>query len=490
MGTTEHDVVIAGGGPTGLVLAAELALAGTDVAVVERRTGHEPVGSRAKGFNARTIELLDQRGVAGRFLAEAHTHAVVPFGTARLDLGDLPSRHPYVVGIPQERVERLLGAWAADLSVPVLRGIEVTDFAQDATGVDVRLSDGRMLRAGWLVGCDGGRSLVRKEAGIAFPGRDATRSTLIAEGVAMAEEPPVGLRHDAAGVHGIVPAGDGTFSVVVTERAVGPGTEPTPEDLRSALAAAFGTDFGAGGPAWISRFTDATRQAAASRAGRVLIAGDAAHVHYPVGGQGLGLGVQDAVNLGWKLAAVAAGHAPEGLLDTYDAERRPAVARVLRHTMAMGTMQRRDGHMDALVETVSELAALPDARRLLTGLASGLDVRYDLGEGHPLLGRRMPDLDLETADGPVRAFALLHDARPVLLHLGVPGRLGVAGWSDRVRLVDARHDGAWELPVLGAVAAPDAVLIRPDGHVAWVGDGPAAGLEDALARWFGPPAGE
>jgi 2-polyprenyl-6-methoxyphenol hydroxylase-like FAD-dependent oxidoreductase len=502
MGTTEHAVVIAGGGPTGMVLAAELALAGTDVAIVERRPDHGLAGSRAGGFNARTIEVLEQRGVAERFLAGATTHGAVPFGSTTLEMGDFPTRHPYFLGIWQNAIERLLGDWVAELSVPVLHGREVTGVAQDASGVDVRLSDGATLRAGWLVGCDGGRSLVRKEAGIAFPGWEPTRSNLIAE-AELAEEPPEGVRHDAAGVQAIGRLEDGrTFRIVLTERGVGGPAEPTLEDLRAELTTVFGSDLGVHSPTWISRFTDATRQAAASRAGRVLLAGDAAHVHYPAGGQGLSLGVQDAVNLGWKLARVAAGTAPERLLDSYHAERHPTVARVLRHTMALGAMQRRDGRMESLVEVVSELAVLDEPRRRLNGLVSGLDVHYDLGPGHPLLGRRMPDLDLETADGPVRVFSLLHEARPVLLDLGGPrsgpragdggrgdaaGSIDLRGWEDRVRLVVGRHDGPWELPVLGRVPAPDAVLIRPDGHVAWVGEGSRNGLRAALGRWFGPP---
>jgi hypothetical protein len=249
----------------------------------------------------------------------------------------------------------------------------------------------------------------------------------------------------------------------------------------------FGTDFGVHNPTWISRFTDMTRQAAAYRAGRVLLAGDAAHVHYPAGGQGLSLGVQDAVNLGWKLAQVVHGTSPESLLDTYHAERHPFTARALRYTMAQTTLQRHDDRTKALVDVVSELATMDEPRKRLAGLISGLDIHYDLGDGHPLLGRRMPDLDLVTADGPPRVFELLHDARPLLLNLGQPGGFEITPWADRVRLIDATHEGEWELPVLGVVSAPTAVLIRPDGYVAWVGDGTDVGLTDALATWFGPP---
>jgi 3-(3-hydroxy-phenyl)propionate hydroxylase len=281
--------------------------------------------------------------------------------------------------------------------------------------------------------------------------------------------------------------GDGTtFRVVTTEQQAGPAGEPTLDDLSEALVTVFGTDFGVHDPTWISRFTDATRQAAAYRAGRILVAGDAAHVHYPAGGQGIGLGVQDAVNLGWKLAHVVHGTAPEELLDTYHAERHPAAARALRYTMAQTALQRHDDRTKAVVDLVSELAAMDGPRKHLAGLVSGLDIHYDLGDGHPLLGRRMPDLDLTTADGPRRVFELLHGARPLLLDLGRPGGLGLGPWAGRVQFVAADHEGEWELPVLGTISAPAAVLIRPDGYVAWVGDGTDAGLSAALTRWFGP----
>lgn len=490
MGTTEHAVVIAGGGPAGMMLAAELALAGVDAAVVERRPDHELAGSRAGGIMARTVELFDQRGVAGRFVAEGRRHPVIPFGTAMLDVTDLPTRHPYTLGIWQNAIERLMAGWVAELGVTIAHGREVVDLAQDDEGVDVRLADRASLRARYLVGCDGGRSLVRKAAGIGFPGWDATKSNLIAE-ADLTEEPPAGVRHDERGVHAIGPLGDGRFRLVLTEREVRSGDAPTLDDVRALLVAVYGQDFGVRDPTWISRFTDATRQAATFRAGRVLLAGDAAHVHYPAGGQGLSLGVHDAVNLGWKLAQVVRGTSPDVLLDSYHEERHPVVARVLRHTMALGAMQGRDPRMQALVDVVSDLAALDEPRRRLAGLTSGLDVHHDLGAGHPLLGRRVPDLDLQTGEGPVRVFALLHEARPVLLDLGGPGAADVlAPWADRVRLVEGRcAAGDWDLPVLGPVAAPTAVLIRPDGHAAWVGEGTTSGLVEALGTWFGAPAG-
>ncbi len=484
---TSHAVVIAGGGPTGMMLAAELALAEVDVAVVERRPDHVLVGSRAGGFHSRTIEVLDQRGVADRFLAEGQVVQAAMFGTTVLDMSDFPTRHPYSLGIWQNQIERIMASWITELPVRLSYGGEVTGLAQDDAGVDVELSDGRLLRARYLVGCDGGRSIIRRTAGIEFPGWDPTKSNLIAE-VEVTEEPPQGIRTDAIGVHGLHRMEDGrTVRVVVTEQQLGPTSEPTLADLSQALIAVYGTDFGIHSPAWISRFTDMTRQAASYRAGRVLLAGDAAHVHYPAGGQGLSLGVQDAVNLGWKLAQVVNGTSPDSLLDTYQDERHPVAARALRFTMASGLLQRGDERTKALVEVVSELAGMDEPRKQLAGIISGLDIRYQCGEGHPQLGRRMPDLDLETAAGPRRVFTLLHGAKPVLLNLGDPDGIDVAAWADRVQRVDAAYGGPWELPLLGAVAPPSAVLIRPDGYVAWVGEGTDVGLPDALTTWFGAP---
>ena len=485
----EHAVVIAGGGPAGMMLAAELALANVDVLVVEQRPDHVLVGSRAGGIHSRTIEVLDQRGVADRFLAEGQAVQAAMFGTTVLDMSDFPTRHPYSLGIWQNKIERIMADWIAELPVRISYGCEVTGFTQDDTGVEVELSDGPPLRAQYLVGCDGGRSTVRKTAGIEFPGWDATKSNLIAE-VEVTEEPPQGIRTDAIGVHGLHRMEDGrTVRVVVTERRLGPSTDPTLGDLSEALVAVYGTDFGIHSPIWISRFTDMTRQASAYRSGRVLLAGDAAHVHYPAGGQGLSLGVQDAVNLGWKLAQVVKGTSPESLLDTYRDERHPVAARALRYTMASGLLQRGDERTRALVDVVSELASMDEPRRRLAGIISGLDIRYDLGEGHPLLGRRMPDLDLATADGPLRVFTLLHEAEPVFLNLGEGGGVDVTPWAGRVRMIDAEYVGPWELPIIGAVPAPGAVLIRPDGYVAWVGDGTDTdtGVGDALATWFGAP---
>ncbi len=484
---TEHAVVIAGGGPTGLMLAAELALSHDYVAVVERRANQDLEGSRAGGLHSRTIEILDQRGIADRFLSQGKTLQVAGFATTPLDISDFPTRHNYGLGLWQKHIERILAAWVDELAVPIYRGREVTGFAQDDSNVDVELSDGTSLRAKFLVGCDGGRSLVRKKAGIDFPGWDPSTSYLIAE-AEMTGEPEWGIRHGEKGVNGLGKLEDGKrVRVVLVEPLVRQGDEPTPDDLREALIAVYGTDYGVCNVTWLSRFTDMSRQAASYRERRVLLAGDAAHVHSPAGGQGLNIGVQDAVNLGWKLAQVVRGTSPESLLDTYQAERHPIGARVLQLTMAATALNRGDERTKALRETMSELLKMDEPRKRYAAILSGLDIHYDLGAGHPLLGRRMPDLDLVTDSGSRRVFTLLHDALPVLLNLGEPGALDCAPWADRVERVDARYAGVWELPVLGAVASPSAVLIRPDGHVAWVGDGTGAGLHDALTTWFGPP---
>jgi 3-(3-hydroxy-phenyl)propionate hydroxylase len=489
MGLAEHAVVIAGGGPTGLMLAAELALAGVDVAIVERRENQDLAGSRAGGLHSRTIEVFDQRGIADRFLSEGQVGQVAGFSFIPLDIGDFPTRHNYGLALRQNKIERILADWVGELPVKLYRGREVTGLAQDSAGVDVALSDGASLRAKYLVGCDGGRSVVRKEAGIDFPGWDASTSYLIAE-VEMAQEPAWGIRRGEKGVNAIGKLEGGKrVAVVLVESHVG-GDEPTLAKLREALVAVYGTDFGVRNPSWLSRFSDMARQAATYRDRRVLLAGDAAHVHAPSGGQGLNIGVQDAVNLGWKLAQVVQETSPESLLDSYHAERHPIAARVLRLTMAQTALGRGDDRTEALRETVSELLKMDEPRKRYAGMMSGLDVHYDLGEGHPLLGRRMPDLDLVTATGTRRVFTLLHQARPILLDFGDPGALDITPWAERVRRIDARYGGVWELPVLGAVAAPTAVVIRPDGYVAWVGVGTDHGLRDALATWFGPPAPE
>jgi 2-polyprenyl-6-methoxyphenol hydroxylase-like FAD-dependent oxidoreductase len=496
---TDHTVLIAGGGPTGMMLAGELALAGIDVAIVERRTSQEIAGSRAGGLHARTIEVLDQRGIAERFISEGKPVQVVGFQMIHLDISDFPTRHPHTLGLWQTHIERILAEWIGELKVPIYRGREVTGFWQDDTGVDVGFSDAQSMRAEYLIGCDGGRSRVRKAAGIDFPGWDPTTSALIAE-VEMTGQPPLGIRNDEIGVHGIgklnyeirngeiVFLDGGPFRVMVTERQVGATTEPTLRDLSEALIAVYGTDFGVHSPSSLSRFTDMTRQAASYRDRRVLLAGDAAHVHSPDGGQGLNTGVQDAVNLGWKLAQVIKRTSPESLLDSYHAERHPVGARVLQITMAAVALRRPDERSKALRDMMSQLLSMDEPRKRIAAEMSGLGIRYDFGAGHPLLGRRMPDLDLVTANGPLRAFTLLHRARPALINFGEPGAADITRWADRVQSIDAKYAGTWELPAIGAIPAPSAVLIRPDGYVAWVGDGTSARLADALTTWFGPPA--
>src|ERR671936_937152 len=440
---TEHLVVIAGGGPTGLMLAGELALAEVDVAIVERRPSQDLPGSRAGGLHSRTIEVLDQRGIADRFLSQGQVAQVQRFAGRLLDISDFPTRHNYGLGLWQNHIERILAGWVGELAVPIYRGREVTGFEQDDTGVDFELAEGQSLRAEYLVGCDGGGSLIPRGAGIEFPGWDPTTSSLIAE-VELAEEPELGIHTDEIGVHSfgrleyeirdgeVVYMDRGPVRVMVTEEHVGHTTEPTLCDLSEALIAVYGTDYGVHSPTWISRFTDMTRQAASYRDRRVLLAGDAAHVHFPVGGQGLNIGVQDAVNLGWKLALVVKKTSPESLLDTYHAERHPVAARVLRNSLAQVALLRPDDRTNALRDIVSELLSMDEPRRRLAAEMSGLGIHYDLGEGHPLMGRRMPDLDLVTADGPMRVFTLLHGARPVLLNLGEPGGFEIAPWANRV----------------------------------------------------------
>lgn len=487
----EHAVVVAGGGPTGLVLACELVLAGADVLVVERRPSQDLEGTRAGGLHARTLEVLDQRGVVERFLAEGTVVQTHGFGGMLLDISDIPTRHPYGLALWQRDFERILAGWADELGVRVLREREVVGLAQDGDGVTVDLSDGSALRCRYLVGCDGGRSVVRKAAGIDFPGWDPSTSWIIAQ-AEMAEQPEIGMRPEGGGIGPVDRFGGtgGPYGAVLKEPWVEGAGTPDLEDVRAALVRIYGTDFGIHSPTWISRFDDASRQAERYRAGRVLLAGDAAHIHGPQAGQGLNTGVQDAVNLGWKLAQVVAGTSPESLLDTYHDERHPVAARVLQNTMAQVALAEAGPRHQALRDILAGLVGLDQVRRHLAGMISALDVAYEVAGGgdHPLVGRRVPDLDLRTPTGTTRVYELLHDARPLLLHLDGPGGFDVTPWSAaRVRLVEAEAGGSWALPVIGEVPAPAAVLVRPDGHVAWTGELTDPTLPAALTRWFGPP---
>ena len=362
--------------------------------------------ARGGGLHARTIEVFDQRGVAERFLSAGEVMQIVAYSQIPLDLSDFPSRHPYGLALWQRHIERIMGEWIAELGVAMLRGRELVGLAQDDDGVDVALGDGTALRARYVVGCDGGRSLVRTAAGIDFPGTDPTMSWILAE-VEMDEEPELGFRRDRIGQHAIGRRQpDEPIRLVLNERRVDHGRDPTMDELRDALVAVYGTDFGLRRAMWISRFTDVARQAAEYRRGRVLVAGDAAHVHPPMGGQGLNIGVQDAVNLGWKLAQVVDGTSPDALLDTYHAERHPVAARVLRHTRAQVALNNPDVQHQAVLDDLADLLAMDEPRRHFAGMLSGLDLHYDLGDGHPVVGRRMPDLDLRTAGADAE-----HDAR-------------------------------------------------------------------------------
>ncbi|MFC7534878.1 rifampin monooxygenase [Actinoplanes sp. GCM10030250] len=471
------DVIIVGGGPTGMMLAAELRLHDVRVVVLER-DAEPPRVVRSLGMHARSIEVLDQRGLLERFLAHGHRFTLGGYfaGITKGWPERMDTAHGYVLGIPQPVTDRLLTEHAAGAGAEIRRGSEVTGLDQDADGVTVELTDGTRLRSRYAVGCDGGRSTVRKLLGIGFPGEPSTADTLL--GVMELTAPPEEVAAVMAEIRktqlrfGAGPLGDGTFRVVVPAAAVAEDrtVPPTIEEFRQQLRATAGTDFGAHSPRWLSRFGDATRLAERYRDGRVLLAGDAAHVHPPLGGQGLNLGIQDAFNLGWKLAAEAAGWAPDGLLDTYQAERRPVAAGVLDNTRAQTVLMSLEPGPRAVRRLLAELMDFEEVNRYLIEKITAIGVHYDLGDGHELLGRRVRDVPLKQG----RLYELMRRGRGLLLDR--TGRLTADGWAGRV---DHVADGSDELD------AP-AVLLRPDGHVAWAGDD-QQDLSRSLLRWFGAP---
>lgn len=469
------DVIIAGGGPTGVWLASELTLHGVRALVLEREAAPTKV-VRSLGLHSRSIELMEQRGLLDRFLANGRTHPLGGFFAAitKPAPGRLDTTHPYTLGIPQTTTERLLLEHAAELGVEIRYRTEVTGLSQDADGVTAELADGTQLRSRYLVGCDGGRSTVRKLLGIGFPGEPATTEWLLAE--AQVTTPLPELTATVAEIRktdlgfGVGPIGDGVFRVVARapELAGDSRIPPTLEQLKEAMRAIAGTDFGVHSPRWLSRFGDATRLAEHYRGGRVLLAGDAAHVHPPLGGQGLNLGLQDAFNLGWKLAAQIKGWAPAGLLDSYETERRPVAAEVLNNVRAQAELMSIAPGPQALRKLFAELMDFEEVNRHLVEKISALAIRYDFGEGHELLGRRLRNIALKRGS----LFDLLRDGRGLLLDQ--TGRLSVAGWADRVQHV---------VEVSEELAVP-AVLLRPDGHVAWAGADQSE-LTAQLPRWFG-----
>ncbi|TQM29905.1 FAD-dependent monooxygenase [Nocardia bhagyanarayanae] len=483
------DVVIAGAGPTGLMLACELRILGLEVTILDAlpaRTGE----SRAGGMHARTMEILDQRGMLDGMLAQGRPLQVGHFAGIPLDFSDFPTRYPFTLVIPQSLIETELENRAKELGATVAWDSPVLGFRQDGSEVEVEVGGAqgiRRLRAAYLVGCDGGRSTVRRLAGIAFAGTDATMTGMLAD-VELAEPPaqPFFSHRRGAGDFSVVQLQPGWYRLLVQrhDRVLGRGTELSFADFRANFREIAGEDFGMHSPRWVSHYGDAARQAGRYRAGRVFLAGDAAHIHYPAGGQGLNLGVQDAVNLGWKLAAVLRADAPGSLLDTYQAERHPVAARVLHNTRAQTALGRSGPHTDALRDIMSELITSDEIRHRLGLMITALDIRYATGCDHPLAGRRIPDADLVTAAGPARVHELLRPARPLLLRLAGTEPLDT-DWNRHVEVVTARsHASRWTIPGVGDIPTPATVLIRPDGYTAWATDHPEAdGLAELLRDW-------
>ncbi|MDW5329502.1 FAD-dependent monooxygenase [Plantactinospora sp. KLBMP9567] len=485
----DASVIIVGAGPTGLMLAGELRLAGIDVIVLERlceRTGE----SRGIGFTVRTMEVFDQRGLLRRF-GDFQTTTGGHFGGLPLDIGILGNVHEAARTVPQSETERVLEGWAVQLGVDIRRGYELVGLTDDRTGVAVNVrSDGgeQVLRASYLVGCDGGRSTVRRAAGFDFPGTAATTELFLADLRGVELEPRMSGQQFAGGMVMVARLSDGIHRIIVGERGAPPQRRTAPpafEEVADTWKRLTGLDISHAEPVWVSAFGDATHLVTEYQRGRVLLAGDAAHVHLPAGGQGMNTGVQDAVNLGWKLAAVVDGTAPESLLDTYHSERHEVGRRLLANTRAQGQLILGGAEVQPLRDVLSELIGYEEVSRHLAAKVSGLDIRYDVGDGaNPLLGMRMPHLDLIAGIRRTSSTELLRRGRGLLLDLNDNAvlRSRASRWRRRVDIVTATAPTVAQHPTL---AGTTAVLVRPDGHIAWLAPGSHHDLPTALDRWFG-----